>query len=121
MPPAAYDGPVHAYYGKRAADRNTTKGERIHAVTLFAYLGGAMDAECGVIGYVPADGWDPGHPQACPDCVSALAGLVAIPEEVDEAAAFAAQVDAAAAQLAAALAAPASRRRSATPSLFAAA
>lgn len=121
MPLQPYDGPIWAFYGQRAADRKATKGERIHAVTLFAYQGGAMDSECGAMGVVPAGvDWDPEHPMACPRCVAWLRGEVEVPEEIAEAAAFAAAVDAMAAQLAAKLARPAPARRSATPSLFAA-
>lgn len=60
---------VWAYCGPRAASRNSTKGIRVHAVTLFAMLSGAMDSECGVIGKVPVGDWNPTMAHACPDCL----------------------------------------------------
>jgi hypothetical protein len=80
------DDPVWAYCGQRAVDRKTTKGVTRHALTVWARLSGAMDAECGVIGLVevgpwnPA-AWDPDTAPACPRCAAYLAGAVPIPEE----------------------------------------
>ena len=81
--------PVWAYCGSRAVARNSTKGVRVHAVTLFAKLSGAMDSECGEIGMVPMGAWDPAMPSACPDCTRILAEttpLPAAPEPSSEAA-----------------------------------
>lgn len=92
--------PLWAYCGQRAVDRKSTKGSLRHALTIWARMSGAMDAECGVIGMVEVGPWDPGDPHNCPDCVKYVNGEVPVPEEV------------------AALLAPAPPHRSGTPSLF---
>ena len=71
--------PVWAYCGPRAVARNSTKGVRVHAVTLFAKLSGAMDSECGVIGMVPMGVWSSDVPSACPDCARILAETAPLP------------------------------------------
>lgn len=79
----AYDGPVWAYAGKRADDRNSITGARRHAVTLFAKLSGLAqpDAECGERGYVLVGDWDPADPLNCLSCSVALA---MVPEELPD-------------------------------------
>lgn len=80
----AYDGPVWAYAGKRAEDRNSITGARRHAVTLFAKLSGLErpDSECGEIGHVLVGEWDPADPLNCLDCSLYLA--MGCPELADD-------------------------------------
>jgi hypothetical protein len=73
--------PVWAYCGGRAAARKSIEGERRHAVTWFAHISGAHDAECGAAGAVLVGRWDPDDPHNCADCVAYLAGEVPVPEE----------------------------------------
>ena len=65
----------YAYAGKRALDRHTTTGARLHAVSFQGELTG-MDSECGVQGYVKVGEWDPTDAAGlnCPDCTAWLAG-----------------------------------------------
>lgn len=73
------EGSIMAYYGQRAITRNTTKGEPRHAVPALSRLGGAMDAECGVIGAIEIGPWDPDDPTNCRKCAKFIAGRVPIP------------------------------------------
>lgn len=84
---SAYDGPVWAYAGKRADDRNSITGARRHAVTLFAHLSGLAqpDAECGELGYVLVGEWNPADPLNCLHCSMALAfGVPDLPDDYEE-------------------------------------
>lgn len=78
---APTEGPVWAYYGQRAITRKSTKGEPRHAVAAWSRLGGAMDAECGVIGAIELGPWDPADPINCAKCAKFIAGAMPMPPD----------------------------------------
>lgn len=75
------EGPIWAYYGRRAITRKSSKGEPLHAVAGWSRLGGALDSECGVIGAIEVGPWDPDAPGACPRCARFIAGEMPMPPE----------------------------------------
>lgn len=97
---APTEGPIWAYYGRRAVDRKSTKNEPLHAVSLWARLaarhepladdvdpyGGArglvlVEAECGVACAIEVGPWESAPVKVCAKCAKFVAGTMPMPAD----------------------------------------
>lgn len=95
-------GPIRAYYGRRTIIRSSTKGEPLHAVSLYSRLAARheaiqregrddihvtlVEAECGVDCVTEVGDWyigprQPGESKVCKVCARFVAGTMPMPTE----------------------------------------